>query len=485
MQKTRDLEYRLTQLHTEREQADREYNDALTALDRAVSAVAAFNPEPPPGPDSARLDELNAGWEVIGSAPVAATGWRGRIAGVVWRIVAPLFQRQQAFNAALVDHLNRAHTVGAQGRDGMAALAEGIREQARTLAHFQSVLIQYLQRITPYVDTKDRYHAGELRLLVEERANQVGTGIDAVGEELLRRSEAMLARERRLQARLDVLAQALRGVTGEPGGPREEAPASTPPDSLEATERSQLAKPDAAAAYAGFEDLFRGNEREITDRFSAYLPLFAGAREVLDIGCGRGEFLRALGGLGVHARGVDLNPEMVRRCRERGLDVALGDALEHLAGLPDGSLDGIFAAQVIEHLPPDRLFRLLTLAHGKMRPGGKLVLETLNPACWAAFFSSYILDLTHVRPIHPETLRYLVGATGFEPVEIIYSSPYPPEDRLRRVPLSLSAGTPDLKAIMEALNDNVEILNTLMFGHLDYACVGTRRDAPAVNERQG
>ncbi|HSK09752.1 MAG TPA: methyltransferase domain-containing protein, partial [Vicinamibacterales bacterium] len=179
---------------------------------------------------------------------------------------------------------------------------------------------------------------------------------------------------------------------------------------------------------------------------------------------------------GIHGRGVDLNPEMVRRCRERGLDVSQGDALEYLAALPDASIDGVFAAQVIEHLPPDRLLQLLALARDKVRPGGRVVLETINPACWYAYFSSYILDLTHVRPIHPETLRYLMSAGGFDPVEIRYSSPYPREHKLRPVPLSVLGHAPDLADLVEAFNGNVEKLNALIFTHLDYAGIGQKKE---------
>ena len=135
------------------------------------------------------------------------------------------------------------------------------------------------------------------------------------------------------------------------------------------------------------------------------MPRFAGATDVLDVGCGRGEFLELLRAAGITARGLDLNHEMVEASRARGLEVAEGDALSYVERLPDDSLGGLFAAQVVEHLEPVYLAKLLEAASHKIRPGGTIVLETINPACWVAFFESYLRDLTHVRPLHPETLQ--------------------------------------------------------------------------------
>ena len=163
------------------------------------------------------------------------------------------------------------------------------------------------------------------------------------------------------------------------------------------------------------------------------MPLFKGASDVLDVGCGRGEFLDLLRENGISARGIDLNDEMAAVSRERGLDATAGDALSYLLAQPDGSLGGLFAAQVAEHLEPDYLMRFLDAAYHKLRPGSKIVLETINPACWFAFFSSYIRDITHERPLHPDTLQYLLRASGFQNVTVRYSAPYPDESKLQRV----------------------------------------------------
>ena len=166
--------------------------------------------------------------------------------------------------------------------------------------------------------------------------------------------------------------------------------------------------------YVGFEDQFRGSPEDIGRRLAEYLPIFLGigdagsgtrASDVLDVGCGRGEFLELLREQGISARGVDVNPAMVEVCRAHGLDAITVDALAYLRTLQDGSLGGLFAAQVVEHLEPRYLTQLLDVAFDKLRPGAPIVLETINPACWFAFFESYIRDLTHVRPVHPDTLK--------------------------------------------------------------------------------
>ena len=219
--------------------------------------------------------------------------------------------------------------------------------------------------------------------------------------------------------------------------------------------------------YVGFEDRFRGSREEIRSRLEAYLPIFAGATDVLDIGCGRGEFLNLLREHGIGGRGLDLNHEMVEVCRAQGLEAAEGDALGYLRSLPDQSLGGLFAAQVAEHLEPDYLLELLEEAFVKLRPGSAIVLETINPAGWFAFFSSYIRDITHVRPLHPDTLSYLLTAHGFQEVTVRYSAPYPERDKLVRV---TGEGV-----VEDAINANADKLNALLFTDMDYAAIGRRR----------
>jgi SAM-dependent methyltransferase len=232
--------------------------------------------------------------------------------------------------------------------------------------------------------------------------------------------------------------------------------------------------------YVGFEDQFRGSDESVSAKLSEYVPIFVSATDVIDLGCGRGEFLAALRSAGVRARGVDTNADMVAVARERGLDVTTGDALAYVAALADESVGGIIATQVVEHLAPSYLMRLLDSLSRTLRPGAPIVLETINPACWYAFFSSYIRDLTHVRPVHPETLQYLLRASGFQRVEIRYREPLPDTMKLKTIGLPEDIRLSDdplaatIAGVARALNTNAGILNDLIFSHMDYAVIGYR-----------
>lgn len=204
-----------------------------------------------------------------------------------------------------------------------------------------------------------------------------------------------------------------------------------------------------------------------------YVPYFSNATHVVDAGCGRGEFLELLREAGIRAVGIDINSEMVEQCRAAGLDVRQADALTYLSNIDDQSLGGLFAAQVVEHLTPDYLLRFLETAYHKLRPGAPIVLETINPACWSAFFDAYLRDVTHVQPLHPDTLKYLLTATGYGSVEIRYSSPYPDAAKLKSLPREV-ADAPEWQRLADAFNANVENLNRLLFSNRDYAIIGNR-----------
>jgi SAM-dependent methyltransferase len=473
----------LARLKDERDQADRLYNDGLTALDRALTRPPALPVAAAP-PDTSQLERLHRLWQVLPPEPVPFTGWRGRLGAFVWRLIGPMLQRQQEFNAAVVDHAVRTATSASETAASVGELSSAVAVELQALVRLQSRLIGYLQQVTLYVDTRDRFEAGLIWHELRGRTEGLAAGLSALGDEFLKRREHGLARDARLESRIAEVRERVaafeRGGSAAARTPRLEAePSPARPGEGPAAEASaavaQLAEPGVSATYAGFEDLYRGAQDDIQDRLSEYLPLFesTGGR-IVDLGCGRGEFLEALRERGVPASGVDLNPAMVQRCRERGLDVAEGEALAYLAGVPDASLGGVLAAQVVEHLEPDRLVRLIDLALAKLAPGGRLVLETVNPACWAAFFSSYIRDITHVRPIHPDTLRYLLVARGFGDVDVRFSSPYPVEAKLHALPLTLLAQGEAIGEVVRTFNENADTLNRLMFTHMDYAAVGVK-----------
>jgi SAM-dependent methyltransferase len=473
------LDERLRRLKQERDEADRLYNDALTALDQTIRPPFDL-PAPPPALDEAQVSALNDSWDVLTEPPAFRSGVRGRLGRFVWGVVEPAFQRQVAFNSRLVEHVNRNAAAAREAHRAAEISADALRAQLVWLEHFHARLMLFLQQITGCVDTKDRETAGGTLVLNE--------ALSGLAEDAAKRWESLDAREARygaraasleltlgdLQAALGTAQHGLAALKREQERGVHEGRAPRQEGSGEAAGAGGAFAPSLDAyKYVGFEDQFRGSRDIIRARLESYLPFFEGQSDVLDVGCGRGEFLALLAERAISARGIDLNHEMAEQCRARGLDVTEADAVGYLSGLPDESLGGIFAAQVVEHLEPGYLLRFLELSVHKLRPGGRLVLETLNPACWVAFFESYIRDITHRWPLHPETLKYLVMASGFTRVEIEYRSPVPEQDRLQPVALPPGADAA-LEDLLEAFNGNVGKLNARMFTYLDYAVVAEK-----------
>jgi SAM-dependent methyltransferase len=484
-----ELEDTLRRLKQERDEADRRYNDALTALDKSFSAPQPL-PAAPPAYDEHQITPLNEAWNILPSPP-AVSGLTGRLAGLIWRTIGPYLQRQLTFNSRLVDHLNRNALHHRETHRTLQDTLAALHTQAAAQAEFHARLLALLQEITGYVDTKDRDTGG--------RALILNASLSAMADEQARRWESQATRqahfESRHEARTAAIAaehQELRAMVG-----IAQQAALTAKRELERLVQQATVEPQAADGvargsaapgvpevqgvhgqlnaykYVGFENQFRGSRDIIRQRLESYLPYFVEAGDVLDVGCGRGEFLDLLKERGITARGIDINHEMVEECRARGLEASEGDAATHLASLPDGSLGGLFAAQVVEHLEPSYLLRFLELAFHKLRPGGRIVLETLNPACWVAFFESYIRDITHRWPLHPETLKYFVLASGFTSAAIEWRSPVAEQDRLQsvRVPVQADQVAADLA---EAFNANVEKLNARLYTFMDYAVVAAK-----------
>lgn len=218
----------------------------------------------------------------------------------------------------------------------------------------------------------------------------------------------------------------------------------------------------------------RGSEEELTRRLAKYAVLFGPVARVLDVGCGRGEFLQACREAGVGAYGIETDPDMVSRCRMKALEVLQADVLEHLRSLEDRSLDGIFMAQVIEHLTPSEIVDFVRLAADKMRRGGKIIVETINPDTFSAL-RWFWMDPTHRQPVSESTVRFLLEDAGFTLADVLYSSPVPEEETLQRLPESFfgAAGPGAIEAV-RAYNRNVERLNRILFGEQDYAVVAER-----------
>jgi 2-polyprenyl-3-methyl-5-hydroxy-6-metoxy-1,4-benzoquinol methylase len=214
------------------------------------------------------------------------------------------------------------------------------------------------------------------------------------------------------------------------------------------------APPQLAFDYARFADRFRGSEQYVADSQRFYLPYFAGRRRVLDIGCGRGEFLSLLKEAGVPAKGIETSAESVEVCRSRGLDAEQADLFVWLAAQPDGALDGIFCSQVVEHLPVERLPEMVRLCATRLATGGVLVIETPNPECLAIFATHFYLDPTHTRPAPHPLLAFYMEESGMGRIEVH-----------RRAPAIESM--PEVGSLPEEFRNR-------FFGGLDYAIIGVK-----------
>jgi O-antigen chain-terminating methyltransferase len=413
------------------EEEEKAYAEALGALDR-LAAFSRPAEAAPPAPDE--LAQLNALWP----APPRpeATGLGGALRARAWDALAPVVQRQERFNAALVRLLN-AHL------ERTTILHAGLRELA-------AAVVRYAQRVEPVMDARDQARVAtaptEAHVLLEVFARRL--------EALRERLEGLLA----LRDRLEALSEEVRAVRGS----LEAAP--PPPETARAAALSA-----ADSVYTAFENRFRGSRDEIRARQRGDAALFAGLAPVVDLGCGRGEFLELLREAGVESRGVEGNAHAARECREKGLDVVAGDLVEFLRSQATSSLGGVFAAQVAEHLKPPALAALLAEAHRALRRGGLLVLETVNAASALAFHDVFVRDLTHERPLHPETLRFMAAAAGFVEARIEMRSPVPDDVRLTLLP---SGALPP--PATKVLNENAERLNALLFAPLDYALLARR-----------
>ncbi len=206
--------------------------------------------------------------------------------------------------------------------------------------------------------------------------------------------------------------------------------------------------------YARFAERFRGTEEYVKAGQKIYLPYFQNRRSVLDIGCGRGEFLELMRDAGVSARGIDLSQESVAACRHKGLEADTADLFEYLGEQPEAAFDGIFCAQVVEHIPPERLPEMIRLCARSLSRNGVVAIETPNPECLAIFATHFYVDPTHTRPIPPSLLVFYLEEFGVGNIEVKRLAP-----------------AVESMASLESLPGG---FREAFFGALDYAAVGRK-----------
>ena len=211
--------------------------------------------------------------------------------------------------------------------------------------------------------------------------------------------------------------------------------------------------------YVAFEDHFRGTREDISDRLKVYLPLIEKANvgtpdaPILDVGCGRGEWLELLKESGYISRGLDINRFMVEQCQARGLETIEADVINYLQSLPENSLGAITGFHIIEHLPFKTLMRLFSETVRVLKPQGLVIFETPNPDNVLVGSNTFYLDPTHIHPLPSPTVKFMAEMFGLYDTQVITLHPYPENAKV------------DGQGIAERFNDH-------FYGPQDYAIVG-------------
>jgi O-antigen chain-terminating methyltransferase len=249
---------------------------------------------------------------------------------------------------------------------------------------------------------------------LEERVREVASGIDT---RLIALGQTTTAAQQRVDERLD----ALEGACTLLADRISEVVVRISPPAPAAAETDTR---NLDALYAAFEEAFRGSNELVKTRVSPYLSDIAAAvaagqdAPVIDIGCGRGEWLEVLRDAGYRARGIDSNEVFVQACRAKGLDVTEGDAFEVLKQMPDASVAGVTSIHLIEHLGFESLIDFLDQSHRVLRPGGILILETPNPENVLVGSNWFYMDPTHRNPLPPGLMFWLTRSRGFTDVRV-------------------------------------------------------------------
>lgn len=221
--------------------------------------------------------------------------------------------------------------------------------------------------------------------------------------------------------------------------------------------------------YIDFEDRFRGPRENVKKLQSYYLEYFKLGFQtgyVLDIGCGRGEFLELLKENGVVAKGIDCYLPFVNYCESKGYDVECADALKYLERVEDESLNGIFMGQVVEHLNPDYFRKLLKVAYSKLKTGAYFLVETQNPESLTMYLGFYS-DPTHIKPVPYQELEYFFQYYHYKDVRCFHNQETEYE---HKIPYIQSESIDNLKEI----NFAIEVLNLVLFGARDYTLIARK-----------
>ncbi len=411
----------------------------------------------------------------------------------VARALHPVTAQQAQFNSTLIAAIGSLDSALEQALERITELenrppvpAAGNDEATRATLAGHELLLDDLTRSTQELAARLDEFSGRIRTV----STGLGSKLAKLSSELGSEIESLAAERPAVETRLSEIAAAVQGIDNHlvslegdlgqtrarlnstitalarsrPGEPAEGSDAG----GVHTRTLAEVEEMRRSELYAAFEDRFRGSRETIIAALADYesdIPRLAARGPIVDLGPGRGEWLEVLREHGVAAYGVDTNPTFVEQGQARGLDVRLGDAITHLADLPPSSVGAVTAFHLAEHLPLDVLTELLDRAFVAMAPGGRLLLETPNPSNLIVGASNFYLDPTHLRPLHPDLLGFLVEAAGFVDVETRHLHP------VRQLEHRPSIDDPELA-------DLVDYLRWSLFGPQDYAVLATRPGDP-------
>ena len=376
---------------------------------------------------------------------------RDLVHGEVRRYVDPMVWKQREFNASIVRILN-----------DIAVRLGGISSQ------IDGKIAQSQSTISAQIDDKIGRSQSTISAQIDDKIAQSQSTISAQVDDKIIQSESKISLEIGEQVKSVVasmnedienrvwLAEILDGRIAK--------------ESVRASNTISESHADYIN-YFVFEERFRGTRADIKERQSAFIKYFKGCRNVLDIGCGRGEFQELLRDHEIGGRGIDIDEDMVNFCKSKGLDVEKIDAVSYLQKLEDKSLDGIFIDQVVEHLEQEYLIEMLNLSFMKLIYGGTIVVETVNPLSFFSFANFYI-DMSHKRPVHPETLGFLLNVAGFREIKIELIAPVRDDARLKKI--KIGERRDEHSEEIEIYNHNIDMLNAIIYGPQDYALIGIK-----------
>jgi SAM-dependent methyltransferase len=402
-------------------------------------------------------------------SPVLPAGAALRpVKAALLRVLRIVTRDQTTFNSALLEALRGALFETEASLNDLASASAQAGEAARRAEAATNVARERLERAISDLSALSAVGRETARDIAacQRRLDALEKDRDARFEALARAREKEAEERKSIKEELLGAHEAIRGLRIEWSTLRSNLQAI-------AADRGSVERPAAASMslpvraddplraglYVDFEEHFRGTEADIRARQAKDAARFRGAaRPVADLGCGRGEFLEALRAEGVTGIGCDANPLMAARAAEKGLAVDAADLFTWLGAREDGSLSGITAFQVVEHLAPASLFDLVELAVRKLAPEGRVLFETVNPESVYAM-RWFWMDLTHVRPVPAPSLAQLLRASGLKDVAVDFRSPVPDAE-------GLPAGL--------AEDPRFAPLARLLFAPQDYAVTGVK-----------